>query len=917
MAQNFAERLGWIPKSEDLRMSMGRALNFAQERKHTEVTLEHFLLALIDDPNASAVFAASEINTERLRDEVEVYLNEELQHLAALGEGMAQPSESFKKVMAHASAAAEQSQREVIDGAIVLAALIGEGQSEAALILNNHGMTFDVVVNSLKNSNAAAQQQAQQHQRQEAPPQQRPEPAPQQPRYQETPQYQEPVRTTRQPESNPFDNDMNSGMSDQYAGTAAKEEVHHEQVEIDHASSEPEFGRPARENPHQGNPLNGTDQPVAEMRPAMNPEDKGPEDGYGQIPQTRPEPHVQTEADNSALNQSGPAPAKRNIFDQRAYVAPGGTQRPEGAQNNPAGGLQDAYPQSGSQTGSGNLAHKAETAEQPEKENISGEATVDDILASVREIIGVENSEQETIQPLGDQLNAENDKALQKSLDKSDDLKNEAFGQLKDVATSVAEEQAASMLDDVYPSEDAEETDENIDLDFPQPKPDLGETAKSVGKGLQDRLKEKSPFQSAEELAKNWPGTGKDKAGADEAEQEPQKPIVHENPFQPENRPENRSDRPNVPPHQQPPTRGQQPPPSAQAQEQKKGAMPPPQGQPLNQPPKQTAAPSGDKKAADQKGPAQQQPGPDAAQKGKPQQPGQQMPPPGQQPPPHRNMPPPPPGQQPGGNMPGQPPHHRPHPQQQPPQGYPGGKAGPGGPGGPMPVPPPPGAPMQGQRGAPPPHLAGQQPPQGRRPGGDPRGGDPRMEGRPPQGAEGQGQQRNVGTKGQLIENIPRIMRMGIPVQIEVRMARADVQEIERGMMGNNPPARHDVIVTEAMSVRLSAPKGGFNIAPASPETQWIDNRLGGDNYASWKWTITPLKSGKKALQLGISARLMGEKGVIAQSALPEQLVTVKVKVNYARTLRIFIGWLIIAAAGGVIGKYSERLVELIDMIPR
>ena len=48
------------------------------------------------------------------------------------------------------------------------------------------------------------------------------------------------------------------------------------------------------------------------------------------------------------------------------------------------------------------------------------------------------------------------------------------------------------------------------------------------------------------------------------------------------------------------------------------------------------------------------------------------------------------------------------------------------------------------------------------------------------------------------------------------------------------------------MSVRLRAPEGGFWIEMASPETQWIENTLGllSDDYASWRWIVTPQRRG-------------------------------------------------------------------------
>ena len=110
---------------------------------------------------------------------------------------------------------------------------------------------------------------------------------------------------------------------------------------------------------------------------------------------------------------------------------------------------------------------------------------------------------------------------------------------------------------------------------------------------------------------------------------------------------------------------------------------------------------------------------------------------------------------------------------------------------------------------------------------------------------------------GQLVETIPRRMRVGIAVPVEVRIAKADVKAISEGLDVGNTAFRHDIQVTKAMSVRLRAPEGGFYIETASPETQWIENALGlmADEFARWRWSVTPRLRGKRRLQLIVSAR--------------------------------------------------------------
>ncbi|AHB47570.1 Clp protease [Hyphomicrobium nitrativorans NL23] len=161
---------------------------------------------------------------------------------------------------------------------------------------------------------------------------------------------------------------------------------------------------------------------------------------------------------------------------------------------------------------------------------------------------------------------------------------------------------------------------------------------------------------------------------------------------------------------------------------------------------------------------------------------------------------------------------------------------------------------------------------------------------------------------GQLIENIPRRMRVGIPVVAEARIARADVKALAEGLAGGGAAFRHEIVVTKAMSVRLRSPGGGFTIENRSPETQWIENvlGLGNDEYASWRWTLTPMARGRRQLQLIVSARTVGADGMTAETALPDQLVDVKVAINYSRTALKWAGWIGAAVAGGLLAKFGE-----------
>lgn len=184
---------------------------------------------------------------------------------------------------------------------------------------------------------------------------------------------------------------------------------------------------------------------------------------------------------------------------------------------------------------------------------------------------------------------------------------------------------------------------------------------------------------------------------------------------------------------------------------------------------------------------------------------------------------------------------------------------------------------------------------------------------RPPASAQARTRstQLNVET-GQLVENIPRRMKTGVTGLVEVRIARAKVKALAEGLQGGGAAYKHEAMITKAMSVKLRAPDGGFWVEAASPETQWIDNVLGvmTDDFASWRWTVTPKSSGRKKLQLVVSARTVGSDGLAAETALPDQFVDVKVAVNYGQVSRRTAGWLIAAVIGGMLARFGEGAYE-------
>ena len=171
---------------------------------------------------------------------------------------------------------------------------------------------------------------------------------------------------------------------------------------------------------------------------------------------------------------------------------------------------------------------------------------------------------------------------------------------------------------------------------------------------------------------------------------------------------------------------------------------------------------------------------------------------------------------------------------------------------------------------------------------------------------------------GQLAEAIPRKMRAWVSERVEVRIARRSFDGLAVGIEGRGAPVRHDIVITSAMSVRLKAPDGGFAIDNLTLETQWIENRPGlisSDDFASWRWTVRPMRSGRARLHMVVSARTAGPDGSTAETALPDQIIEIKVRTNFALAAKRWGGWAVEAVVGGALGKFGEGTLELLRKV--
>ncbi len=132
--------------SRALEQSLHRALALANDRHHEYATLEHLLLALTDDSDASAVMRACSVDVEVLKKQIVAYLEHELENLVADGNDDAKPTAGFQRVIQRAHIHVQSSGREEVTGANVLVAIFAERESHAAYFLQEQDMTrYDAV----------------------------------------------------------------------------------------------------------------------------------------------------------------------------------------------------------------------------------------------------------------------------------------------------------------------------------------------------------------------------------------------------------------------------------------------------------------------------------------------------------------------------------------------------------------------------------------------------------------------------------------------------------------------------------------------------------------------------------------------------------------------------------------------------
>lgn len=133
--------------AHELEVSLHMAFMEARQKRHEFITVEHLLLALLDNPSAAEVLRACAANIDDLRQKLSDFIDKHTPKVAGEGEVDTQPTLGFQRVIQRAILQVQSAGKKEVTGAHVLVAIFGEKDSHALHFLTQQGITRLDVVN--------------------------------------------------------------------------------------------------------------------------------------------------------------------------------------------------------------------------------------------------------------------------------------------------------------------------------------------------------------------------------------------------------------------------------------------------------------------------------------------------------------------------------------------------------------------------------------------------------------------------------------------------------------------------------------------------------------------------------------------------------------------------------------------------
>ena len=135
--------------SKILETTLNTAFNEARSKRHEFITVEHLLLYLLENPEASDVLSSCGANIERLKAGLGIFIEETTPQIPLHIEREIQPTLKFQRVLQRAIYQVQSTGSSEVTGTNVLSAIFGEQHSQAVYFLNQENVTRIDVVNYL------------------------------------------------------------------------------------------------------------------------------------------------------------------------------------------------------------------------------------------------------------------------------------------------------------------------------------------------------------------------------------------------------------------------------------------------------------------------------------------------------------------------------------------------------------------------------------------------------------------------------------------------------------------------------------------------------------------------------------------------------------------------------------------------
>ena len=127
--------------NKELEQNLNTAFKIEQTQKHEFVTVEHLLLALLDNSDAIQLLSSNNINTEKLRVELEEFIGSTTPKTSDESKLEIQPTLGFQRVIQRAVFHVQSSGKEEVNGSNILVAIFSEKESQSVFLLEQYGLT--------------------------------------------------------------------------------------------------------------------------------------------------------------------------------------------------------------------------------------------------------------------------------------------------------------------------------------------------------------------------------------------------------------------------------------------------------------------------------------------------------------------------------------------------------------------------------------------------------------------------------------------------------------------------------------------------------------------------------------------------------------------------------------------------------